>query len=131
MSDEIRTIAIASEDDRGLDGQVSHHFGRCPFYTLVDVSGAAVRGVRVVANPYFEAHRPGTLPHVVADLGAHVIVAGGMGPRAIELFESLGVEVATGAVGRTGAVLAAYLDGQLQGTVPCRHDHPDSCGGHG
>ena len=54
-----------------------------------------------------------------------------MGPRAVQLFNSHGIEVATGAVGRVGSVLAAYLRGELRGIVPCQHDHPESCGGHG
>jgi predicted Fe-Mo cluster-binding NifX family protein len=131
MTENIRRIAIASEDDRGLDGQVSQHFGRCPFYTVVDVSDGAVGAVRVTANPHYEAHRPGVVPHFVQGLGAHVIVAGGMGPRAIALFNDFGIEVATGAIGRTGAVLEAYLAGRVRGIVPCHHDHPESCGGHG
>ena len=34
-----KQIAVAAEDDRGFDGQVSHHFGRCPFYFLVEGEG--------------------------------------------------------------------------------------------
>ena len=130
MAGNVRRIAIACEDDRGLEGQVSHHFGRCPFYTVVDVGAGEAPAVRVVANPHYEEHRPGVVPVFVQSLGAHVIVAGGMGPRAIAMFDEFGIEVATGAVGRTGAVLQAYLDGRVKGIVPCQHDHPQSCGGH-
>jgi hypothetical protein len=28
-------------------------------------------------------------------------------------------------------VLGAYLRGEHKGVVPCAHDHPYSCGGHG
>jgi predicted Fe-Mo cluster-binding NifX family protein len=130
MSKEV-TIAIAVEDDRGLDGQVGAHFGRCPYYTLVEASGEKVVGSRVIANPYLDVHRPGVMPRFIRDLGAQVIIAGGMGPRAIDLFHGFGIDVATGATGTVAAVLGAHLRGEHRGVVPCAHDHPDSCGGHG
>lgn len=126
----VRTIAVASMDDKGLDGDVSAHFGRCPFYTVVRVEGDKVLDAKVAPNPNFTSHVPGAMPVFIRDLGADVILAGGMGPRAVQMFQNFGIEVATGAVGRVGAVLGAYLDGRIQGIVPCSHDHPDSCGGH-
>ena len=123
-------VAIASEDNRGLDGEVSGHFGRCPFYTMVELDGARIIGVKSVANPHHGNHQPGVMPVFINSLGAKVIIAGGMGPRAIQMFDQFGIEVATGAVGNVGRVLTAYLDGQVKGIVPCKHDHEDSCGGH-
>ena len=96
---EERLIAVASEDSSGLEGQVSAHFGRCPFYVLAHVNGDTVVQSQVVANPHFGEHRPGMMPQFIHGLGANVIIAGGMGPRAIEMFHGFGIEVATGATG--------------------------------
>jgi predicted Fe-Mo cluster-binding NifX family protein len=128
---EKRLIAVASEDACGLTGQVSPHFGRCPFYVLVHVNGDTVVRSQVAANPHFDEHRPGMMPRFIRDLGANVIIAGGMGPRAIDMFHGYGIDVATGAVGSVEEVLGAYLRGEHRGVVPCAHDHPDSCGGGG
>ncbi|NMC68909.1 MAG: P-loop NTPase [Myxococcales bacterium] len=128
----IRRIAVACEDDRGLDGQVSGHFGRCPAYTVVEVQDGRIKGARVEANPHFHNHQPGAMPVFVRGLGADVVIAGGMGPRAIDMFGEYGIEVVTGAVGNVRRVVEAYLRGEQKGIVPCAHDHPDSCGGdHG
>ena len=130
MSQEKR-IAVAAEDDRGLEGEVGAHFGRCPYYVLVDTDDRTVTGSRVVANPYSDAHRPGVMPRFIRDLGTNVIIAGGMGPKAIEMFHGFGIDVATGATGSVSTVLGAYLRGEHRGVVPCAHDHPDGCGEHG
>ena len=127
---EKRLIAIAAEDDRGMNAEVSAHFGRCPFYVLADIDSGSITGSRVVANPHFGAHQPGVMPDYIRSLGADVIIAGGMGPRAIDMFHGFGIDVATGAVGLVEKVLMAYLKGEHRGVVPCRHDHPESCGGH-
>lgn len=127
---QIKVIAVASEDDRGMEGQVSGHFGRCPHFTMVEVDGDRVVAHRVAANLHFGGHKPGVMPEFIKSLGADVILAGGMGPRAVEMFDSFGIEVATGAEGKVRDALERYLTGQLKGIVPCNHDHPESCGAH-
>jgi predicted Fe-Mo cluster-binding NifX family protein len=126
----MKQIAIASEDDRGLEAVVSAHFGRCPFYTMVEVDGTRVVKHRVEANPHIGQHRPGQMPRFIHSLGADVILAGGMGPMAVDLFHGFGMDVATGVSGTVGEAVDAYTGGRLQGIVPCNHDHPESCGGH-
>jgi len=128
---EQQLVAIAAEDDRGLVGQVSGHFGRCPFFVLVTAQGENVTTSDVVTNPHFAAHVPGVVPQFIHGLGANVIIAGGMGPRAIDMFHGFGIDVATGSTGEVETVLRAYLSGEHRGVMPCPHDHPDSCGGHG
>ncbi|MBW1839409.1 MAG: NifB/NifX family molybdenum-iron cluster-binding protein [Deltaproteobacteria bacterium] len=123
----MKKIALACEDNQGLDGQISQHFGRCPHYLLVDVEGDEIKKKDIVNNPYYENHVPGVVPQFISEQGANVMIAGGMGPRAIDLFGNLGIEVVTGAVGNTGNVLQAYLRGEISGVEPCKHDHP---GGH-
>ena len=128
---ESKLVAIAAEDDRGLEAEVSAHFGRCPYYVMVEVQDGQPGEASVLRNPFFEAHQPGVLPGFLHKQGANVILAGGMGPRAVNMFYGHGIEVATGAIGNAGKVLDAYLRGELRGIVPCQHDHPESCGGHG
>jgi predicted Fe-Mo cluster-binding NifX family protein len=126
----LRRIAIAAEDGRGLRGEVSAHFGRCPYYVRVEVVGDSIARAEVIANAHHGQHQPGVMPLYIHGLGVDVIIAGGMGPRAVQIFQAMGIEVATGAAGVVGKVLEAYLRGEVRGIVPCAHDHPESCGGH-
>jgi predicted Fe-Mo cluster-binding NifX family protein len=123
-------IAFASEDKLGPGSEVSAHFGRCPYYTFLDLQGEAVQNCQVLDNPHYENHVPGKVPEFIHEQKADVIIAGGMGPRAIELFDGYGIEAVTGAVGKIEDVLKTYLRGDLRGAGECHHDHPDSCG-HG
>jgi predicted Fe-Mo cluster-binding NifX family protein len=127
----MKQIAIACEDDTGLEGEVSAHFGRCPYYAVVTMEGAWVMEHRVEKNPHFGRHQPGLVPDFIRSLGADAILAGGMGPRAIDLFHRFGIDVVTGVAGKVGEAVDEYAHGRLTGIVPCRHDHPDSCGGSG
>ena len=93
-------IAVAAEDETGLDGQVAGHFGRCRAYVVVETAGGEIRGDRVVPNPHAEAHQPGQMPRFIQGLGVDAILAGGMGPRAINMFSQFGIDVATGLTGQ-------------------------------
>ena len=40
-------VAISSEGDQGLESIVSHHFGRCPYFTIVDIEDQKASSVEV------------------------------------------------------------------------------------
>jgi predicted Fe-Mo cluster-binding NifX family protein len=124
----MKRIALASEDSSGLEGSLSAHFGRCPFYTFVNAERDQILGFEVVKNPYFPNHQPGVIPQFIYSQKANVMIAGGMGPRAIDLFNQLGIDVATGAQGKVRDVVEAYLRGEIQGVVACeQHGHDHGC----
>jgi len=123
-------IAISADNDAGLDSVVSPHFGRCPYYLFVELEDHQAKNVRAVANPYYERHEPGQVPHFIRDQGAEVMLSGGMGRRAIMAFEQYGIQAVTGATGTVRHALAQYLAGALQGAAPCAesaaHAHEES-----
>ena len=59
-------IAFASEDQLGPQGEVSAHFGRCAYYTLLDVEEGKVGSWKVVDNPYHGNHVPGKVPEMTS-----------------------------------------------------------------
>jgi predicted Fe-Mo cluster-binding NifX family protein len=126
----MKRIAFACEENKGLESEMSMHFGRCPYFMMVDVEGKDVKKVDPVANPFYNGHVPGAVPEFINTQSANVMIAGGMGPKAIDMFNGFGIEVATGVAGTVGNVLKAYLEGKVSGTSACAHDHADSCGGH-
>ena len=122
-------IAVSSETDAGLDAPVAGHFGRCPFFTLVDLDGDSILAVEVVANPYFPHHEPGQVPTFVHNQGADVMLAGGMGGRAAAFFEQYGIRPVTGAVGDVRKALGLLQSGALGGWAPCSESVAHGHGG--
>jgi len=98
------------------------HFGHCERFALIDTDSEAkmIVGKEEVAAP---AHQPGLLPRWLADRGANVVVAGGMGPRAQGLFAERGIEVVVGAPQEAPEIIVqAYLAGTLEiGENECDH----------
>ena len=122
----MKRIALACDTGFGLESSLSAHFGRCPFYVLVDVADDRIVGFQVVDNPYYPNHQPGVIPQFIHSQKANVMIAGGMGPRAIDFFNQYGIDVATGVQGKVRDVVEAYLRNEIQGIVPCEH-HDHEC----
>lgn len=104
------------------NGKLSMHFGHCERFALIDVDAKTktILGKEELAAP---EHEPGLLPRWLAELGAQLIIAGGMGMRAQNLFTQNGIEVIVGAPAEAPEALAtSYLEGTLQpGDNLCDH----------
>ncbi len=115
-----------------VDGRLSMHFGHCERFAFFEVDEerkSIVRQEMVPAPP----HQPGFLPSWMASHKVDMVIAGGMGHRAITLFSQYGITVITGAPPEDPeAVVKAYFTGTLQrGENLCSHgDDHHSCGGH-
>lgn len=117
-------IAVASENNR-----VSEHFGHCPNFTIYEVEDKKIREKDTIDNP---GHKPGFLPKFLGEKGIEVIISGGMGRKAIELFNEEDIEVITGAEGDTDKIVEKYIEGKLEstGSVCDKHEHAGDCGNH-
>lgn len=104
---------------------VSEHFGHADQFLLFDCQGGEIVAERVLPSP---GHQPGMLPRFLKEAGVNVVIAGGMGQRAIDLFDMFGIETVTGASGLARATAEAYLKGALvsSGSV-CQHHGEHGC----
>lgn len=125
-------IVVSSDTDRGLDSSVSHHFGRCPFFSIVDVSEGAIEDIQVVDNPFYQSHAPGQVPAFIRKLNADAMIAGGMGRRAIDMFREYGIGCSTGAFGTVRSAVESFIEGVLGKAAPCREsvEHSMSASGY-
>ncbi|MGI6685883.1 MAG: NifB/NifX family molybdenum-iron cluster-binding protein [Bacillota bacterium] len=106
--------------------QVSQHFGHSEGFQVFEVKDGHVTGQEFVQSP---GHRPGFLPPFLADQGVNVVIAGGMGATAQQLFQERGISVIVGAQGRIEDVVNEYLKGNLisTGSVCTEHAHEGHC----
>ena len=117
-------IAVASEGK-----MVTGHFGHCENFNIFEVDNNQIVKTHSIPNP---GHKPGFLPNFLNDMGVNVIISGGMGGGAVEIFNEKGIEVVTGATGGAEETVKKFLEGNLKssGSVCHEHQHSDTCGGH-
>lgn len=114
-------IAVASEN-----GTVTEHFGHCEEFAIFDTENNQIIRSETVHNP---GHKPGFLPNFLNDMGVSVIISGGMGGGAVDIFNEKNIEVIVGAKGNAKEAAEAYLKGSLKsnGSVCHEHSYNDEC----
>ncbi len=102
------------------DGKLAMHFGHCEKFTVIEVQDKKVKGIEEMVPP---PHEPGVLPRWLGEHGVDVIIAGGMGMRAQQLFAAQGITVAVGAPSEAPEKIALdYINGALiTGDNVCDH----------
>jgi|SRR3989339_760807 len=100
-------IAVAADGD-----SVSGHFGRCQKYSFFEVEGKTVKSKSHADCP---AHQPGFIPRWLKEQGVNVVIAGGAGVKAQELFTEFGIKYFLGVQGKIEEVVKLLLDGKLAG----------------
>ena len=76
------------------NGLLDEHFGHCSHFALVDVESNEIVAESLVEAP---PHQPGMLPPWLAERGVTDVIAGGVGNRAIQIFNQHKVNVFVGA----------------------------------
>ncbi len=118
--EEVINLKIAIARD-GL--QVSGHFGHCEAYAIYQKDGSVIGHIEDLESP---AHEPGKLPPFLASHGVNVIIAGGMGQRAVDLFHENGIDVILGVSGAVDKAAQDFLFGRIQpggGSICSEHQH--------
>lgn len=104
------------------NGKLNLHFGHCEKFTIMDVD---VTAKQILGTTEIEAppHEPGLLPKWLADRNVELVIAGGMGQRAQDLFIQNNIKLVIGAPSETPEILVKlYLNGSLMsGANLCDH----------
>lgn len=108
-------IAVASDKKN-----VSEHFGFCESFEVFHTDKGKIVKEESLENP---GHKPGFLPNYLNDNGVNVIISGGMGGSAVNIFNEHNIEVIVGANGSAKDAAKAYLKGDLESTGTVCHDH--------
>ena len=104
------------------ENQLCLHFGHCERFAFfeVDEQTRTIKNRKDLTPP---PHEPGILPPWIKAQGASLVITGGMGSRAQNLFKEAGVQVITGAPsGVPEDIVMSYLNNSLvTGRNACDH----------
>ncbi|MCB8994430.1 MAG: NifB/NifX family molybdenum-iron cluster-binding protein [Bacteroidales bacterium] len=108
-------IAIPLEN-----GKLCAHFGHCQQFAIVEVENNTITGEKLVTPP---PHEPGLLPKWLSEKGVTNVIAGGMGQRALDLFNAQNIKVNVGAQPKSSKELVSdwLEDSLVTGNNACDH----------
>ena len=114
-------IAVSVEDLPQGKAVVADHFGRCSKILIYEVNEEKkVVKEEVYYNPLQSGHGGACeLPAYVKEYNANVIIAGGMGRKAVMQFNQFGIQVITAPGADILDALYGYLKGDLNSYEEC------------
>ncbi len=114
-------IAIAIEDCAENVEKVAEHFGRCTKFVVHEMDASKNELKKETYFNPLAGHGNGTcqLPGYIKQFDVNVIIAGGMGKKAIANFNSYGIEVITAPGLQADQALNLYLQKKLTGYREC------------
>jgi predicted Fe-Mo cluster-binding NifX family protein len=123
-------VCIPTTDDAGLDGRLSQHFGRCAFFTLVDVETGRVE-ILTNARPDHESGECGGALEHLAGRSVDAVICRRMGHKALERLQGLGLPGLRTEAWSVAEALRALRAGTLS-PLPddAAHDHTHDHGDH-
>lgn len=123
-SDGALRLAIPADSEAGLQAVRSGHFGKCAYYTLVDIKDNQVHQVTPLRNG---GHVQGGCSAPVMLLNGHHVkklIVAGIGGRPLQGFQETGIEVYAGQGETVAETVKLFLDKRIQ---PISNDQ--ICGG--
>lgn len=120
-------IIIPVIDESGMDSRLSEHFGRTPYFAVVEVAeNGQVVSQRTVANTGEHFGGSGRRADFVLQLKPDAIITYGMGPRGLSIYQSVRVAVLRANANTVREVIAAYYNNELQELTEGCHEarHP-------
>src|SRR5665648_550536 len=119
-------IIVPTENQDGINASVAQHFGRAPYFTVIELDKGNVSNIAAVANTSEHVGGTGSPHDVLTKLQPKAIVVRGMGPRGIMAFQSAGIQVLKTNADTVKEVIAAYTQGKLEELTegcPDAHHH--------
>jgi predicted Fe-Mo cluster-binding NifX family protein len=117
-------VIIPIEDESGLEAHLAEHFGRAPYFAVVDFENGKVSNVKT--EPNTGEHLGGTgHPHEnLLALKPNVIVAHGMGPGGLKSFQNAKIIVLKADANTVKEIITSFKQGKLTELVAgCEHAH--------
>jgi predicted Fe-Mo cluster-binding NifX family protein len=108
-------VVIPVMDESGLNAQVAEHFGRAPYFAVIDLDDKGnVSSVKTVPNVGEHAGGMGQSHDHIVKLKPNAIIVYGMGPKGLSAFQEAGVAVLKAETNTVAGNVAAYNKDMLQ-----------------
>ena len=121
-----KRIMMPVEDEAGLEAKVAHHFGRAPYFAIVELDETQ-EIPKVETEPNRSEHMGGAPGHSHESflaLKPDVVVAYTMGPGALNTFIGAGITVLTATANTVKGNVESFKEGKLKELVGgCEHAH--------
>ena len=119
----MKRIVVPVDGDKGLNSRLSGHFGRAPFFMVVELDEKGkVEKREAMPNDSEHFGGSGLPPDRILQLEPDAVITYGMGPRALDRFQQAKVAVLRANSSTVKDLILAYVKDELEElTEGCHH----------
>ena len=116
-------LVVPVVDESGLNAMLSEHFGRAPYFAVIDLDeNGIILSQKTVSNVSEHFGGTGRPPDRILQFRPNALITYGMGPRALRIFQDARVAVLRANTSTVKGVIAAYNNDELEElTEGCHH----------
>ncbi len=118
-------VVIPTNTPDGLLAKRGAHFGKAPFYVIVDIEEGEIKDVDFTPNPGHNGGACGNAVMNIKNLGADSLIVSGIGPNPLMGFKQVGIKVYyDGNSPTVEESINKFIKGELQEMSPemsCSH----------
>lgn len=111
---KISTIGIPTLNNGGLLSDISMHFGRTPYLTIIKIENDEIKDIDTIEIQGKHTGGSKTPAEIISNSGVDVLLCGNLGPKAVSMLQNSGMEVYSGASGKVEDAFKAWQTGMLQ-----------------
>jgi predicted Fe-Mo cluster-binding NifX family protein len=117
-------VIVPVSDKNGLNAKIAEHFGRAPFYAVIELDDRNIKNVETLENKGEHFGGQGHMHEHILEQKPNAIITYGMGPRGLIGFQESGVAVLKANADTVKDVIASYNEDKLQElTEGCHEAH--------
>lgn len=100
-------------DNQGLSSEISIHFGKSPYFTLLDVKNNQIEEIEVIKS--LGRHEGGkmTAAEIIIQSKTDVLLCANLGSKAIQMLNESGAKIYVGAFGTVENTFEEWKNGNL------------------
>ncbi len=111
---KIIIIGIPTLNEGSLLSDISIHFGRTPYLTIVRIENDEMKDIDTIEIQGKHAGGSETPAEIISNSGVNVLICGNLGPKAVSMLQNSKMEVYSGASGKVEDALNAWQTGLLK-----------------
>jgi predicted Fe-Mo cluster-binding NifX family protein len=107
-------IAIPSMDNKALSSEISMHFGKSPYFTILDVKNNQIEEIEVIKSSGRHEGGKMTAAEIIVQSKADVLLCANLGSKAVEMLNKSGAKIYVGAFGTVENTFVEWKNGNLK-----------------
>ena len=111
---KITTIGIPTLNEGGLLSDISMHFGRTPYLTIIKIENNEMKDIDTIEIQGKHTGGSKTPAEIISNSGVDILICGNLGPKAVSMLQNSGMDVYSGGSGKVEDALKEWQTGLLQ-----------------